>query len=411
MSKSSFYNYLKNKDVVIAKRLATKQENESLMEKFKEIISSLGHVPGKRTFKTHMWRRFGINLSIKKCKKIMCLMHLVPTLPKKDAYKGQATHFHECACAFNYVNQDFKIGPRRVILTDITYLYYGLNRSRCYLCIFKDAFTNEILGHSVSLHMDVSLVKEAYDLMMDNHSNEIKTNKVSVYIHSDQGSQYLSTDFKTLLSDNDFIQSNSFRGNSQDNAPCESTFARLKTEITDIIARCPNVSLVKELIDGYIDTYNNQRYQLPLAGLSPHEFYLYSITGIYPLDNYFGVKASRLLSIEDIVKANLDELKRLSDRRKELSNKRRLESSKIKDPEKILLRDQKVLNKEISKWMDISLQAKDQLVFLKGLYDKNSKAITYYGDLSKEEKEQFKDPLKWRDTPEMSYVMKMADLF
>ena len=83
----------------------------------------------------------------------------------------------------------------------------------------------------------------------------------------------------------------------------------------------------------------------------------------------------------------------------------------IKDPEKILLRDQKVLNKEISKWMDISLQAKDQLVFLKGLYDKNSKAIIYYGDLSKEEKEQFKDPLKWRDTPEMTYVMKMADLF
>lgn len=247
--------------------------------------------------------------------------------------------------------------------------------------------------------------------MMDNHSNEIKTNKVAVYIHSDQGSQYLSTDFKTLLNDNDFIQSNSFRGNSQDNAPCESTFARLKTEIIDIIARCPNVSIVKELIDGYIDTYNNQRYQLPLAGLSPHEFYLYSITGIYPLDNYFGVKASRLLSIEDLVKANLDELKRLSDRRKELSNKRRLESSKIKNPEKILLKDQMVLNKEISKRMDISACAKDQLVFLKDLYDKNSKAIIYYGDLSEEEKEQFKDPLKWRDTPEMSYVMKMADLF
>lgn len=396
---------------MIAKRLVIKQENESIMEKFKEIISSLGHVPGKRTFKTHMWRRYGINLSIKKCKKIMYLMHLVPTLPKKDAYKGQATHFHECACAFNYVNQDFKIGPRRVILTDITYLYYGLNRNRCYLCIFKDAFTNEILGHSVSLHMNVSLIKEAYDLMMNNHRDEIKADKVSVYIHSDQGSQYLSTDFKTLLSDDNFIQSNSFRGNSQDNAPCESTFARLKTEIIDIIARCPNVTLVKELIDGYIDTYNYQRYQLPLAGLSPHEFYLYSITGIYPLDNYFGIKASKLLSIEDLVKAKLDEQKRLSDRRKELSNKRRLESSKLKDPEKILLRDQEILNKEICKWREISNQANNQITFLKDLYDKNCKAIIYYSDLSSEEKEQYKDPLKWRETPEMSYVMYMADLF
>ena len=88
-----------------------------------------------------------------------------------------------------------------------------------------------------------------------------------------------------------------------------------------------------------------------------------------------------------------------------------IESSKIKDPEKILLRDQKLLNKEISKWMDISSRAIDQLNFLKDLYDKNFKAIIYYGDLSKEEKEQFKDPLKWRYTKEMSYVMKMADLF
>ena len=67
-----------------------------------------------------------------------------------------------------------------------------------------------------------------------------------------------------------------------------------------------------------------------------------------------------------------------------------IESSKIKDPEKILLRDQKVLNKEITKWNDISSRAKDQLNFLKDLYDKNSKAIIYYGDLSKEEKNNLK---------------------
>ena len=34
-----------------------------------------------------------------------------------------------------------------------------------------------------------------------------------------------------------------------------------------------------------------------------------------------------------------------------------------------------------------------------------------YDEQTKEEKEQFKDPIKWRDTPEMSYVMKIADLF
>ena len=297
------------------------------MAKFRAIIHKLGHIPGKRTFKTHLWRDYGVIISIKKIKKIMNKMHLIPTLPKKDAYLGQATHFHECACAINYVNQDFKVGPRRVILTDITYLFYGLSRIRCYLCVFKDAFTNEILGFSLSNIMSVSLVKEAYDMMMEKHGKEINTDKVQSYIHSDQGSQYLSTDFKTLLSDDNFIQSNSFRGNCQDNAPCESFFSRMKNEIIDTISRCKTFDITKELIEGYIDNYNNIRYQLPLAGLTPHEFYLYVTTGIYPLDNYFGVKADKLYTIEEIVDAKIIKKEEESIKMKEAHNKRRIETS------------------------------------------------------------------------------------
>lgn len=59
--------------------------------------------------------------------------------------------------------------------------------------------------------MDVALVKEAYDMLMEKHGKEIKTDKVKSYIHSDQGAQYLSADFKTLLSDDKFIQYNTFR--------------------------------------------------------------------------------------------------------------------------------------------------------------------------------------------------------
>lgn len=381
------------------------------MAKFRAIIHKLGHIPGKRTFKTHLWRDYGVIISIKKIKKIMNKMHLIPTLPKKDAYLGQATHFHECACAINYVNQDFKVGPRRVILTDITYLFYGLSRIRCYLCVFKDAFTNEILGFSLSNIMSVSLVKEAYDMMMEKHGKEINTDKVQSYIHSDQGSQYLSTDFKTLLSDDNFIQSNSFRGNCQDNAPCESFFSRMKNEIIDTISRCKTFDITKELIEGYIDNYNNIRYQLPLAGLTPHEFYLYVTTGIYPLDNYFGVKADKLYTIEEIVDAKIRKKEEESKKRKETHNKRRIETSKISNVEKILLRDQYILAKEISKWSNLKQTCDNQLLYLRDLYTRNCKAIIYYDDLSKEDKKRFENPLEWRDTPEMNYVMEMADLF
>ena len=149
--------------------------------RFKQIIAKVGHVPGKRTFKTHMFRTYGINISVKKCKRIMNEMNLIPNLPKKDAYKGQATHNHVCAACQNYVDQDFKVAPRTIILTDITYLYYGFDRKLCYLCCFKDAYTTEILGYSLSKKMNIELVKDAYEIMMKNHCSEIKKNNKVCY--------------------------------------------------------------------------------------------------------------------------------------------------------------------------------------------------------------------------------------
>ena len=74
---------------------------------------------------------------------------------------------------------------------------------------FKDAYTKEILGHCVSSRMTVSLVKSAYDVMMENHGHELRG--AACVIHSDQGSQYLSTTFQRLLSDDGFLQSVSDR--------------------------------------------------------------------------------------------------------------------------------------------------------------------------------------------------------
>lgn len=147
ISSSGYYAWLKkylSQDEINKQNII---DDNEVKEKFKQIIAKVGHVPGKRTFKTHMFRTYGINISVKKCKRIMNEMNLIPNLPKKDAYKGQATHNHVCAACQNYVDQDFKVAPRTIILTDITYLYYGFDRKLCYLCCFKDAYTTEILGY------------------------------------------------------------------------------------------------------------------------------------------------------------------------------------------------------------------------------------------------------------------------
>lgn len=408
VSSTGYYNWVKKYEDHDGERAALEASDNEIREKFRLIIRKLGVVPGKRTFRTYMWRDYEIIISIKKCRRIMKSMNLVAKLPKRDAYKGQARHYHECVALQNKIQQEFKLGPRQIILTDITYLYYGLNRTVCYLCTFKDAYTNEILGYEVQASMTVGLIVCAYNKMMKKYGHQIKTKQC--FLHSDQGSQYLSTEFQRILEDDEFIQSMSARGNSQDNAPMESFFGRLKTEVMDIIARCPSLETVSRLIDGYMKSYNTERYQYPIGGLTPEEYYQYCMTGIYPLDNYYGVEASELLTIEKIVELRMSKAKEKADRIKQSNQKKREQRAQV-EPTKIFIRDQKLIRKEIQKYTlsrDIAL---NQLNKLNKIYEKTKTAVRFYTRSTKEVTEELKNPQNWKNYKELSYIYDIADLY
>lgn len=372
------------------------------------VIARNGMVPGKRTFRVELFRRFGITVNLKRIGRLMKRMNLVASKPHKDAYKHQATHNHVCASPPNAVGQDFFIGPRKVILTDITYLYYGPSRSTFYLCVFRDAYTKENLGWNAWEHMDVSLVEGAYRAMMDRHSDELKDS--AVYIHSDQGSQYLSTSFKQLLEDDGFVQSVSARGNSQDNAPMESFFSRLKADIIDMVALCQSLPAAISLVDGYLRAYNREHYQYDLAGLTPEEFYSYATTGVYPLDSYFGVPASEMMAVGDLSKVRRKYADEEARKRREAAASRR-ELRRMVDPLKIIRRDRMLLDRMISKWKQAELTAAKQVDHLKAILEKTKKALAYVVTLDKEKLDELRDPLAWRNYEELSYVFEMNELF
>ena len=342
---------------------------------------------------------------------IMKKMQITAQLPKKDAYKGQATHHHECMAKPNLVNRNFKLGVRQVILTDITYIHYGYNRTPAYMCAFKDAYTTEILGHYVSGRMDVSLVQQAFNNMMENHKDEFPKN-LEVYCHSDQGSQYLSTSFKQLLNENDFIQSMSRRGNSQDNAPMESFFGRMKTEVIDIIARCGDIATVRRLIDGYINMHNNERYQDTLAALSPNEFYTYKVTGQYPLDSYYGVKASELMPLDKIIEAKLEMQEKKKKLRKERQKINEQQSRLLRNAGEIIMRDMKKMKDENKKWVEQQKLVEDKLKKISEIIEKISKALKfYYYEATAEIKKLLKDPLNWKNYTELDYYKDLDALY
>ena len=202
----------------------------------------------------------------------------------------------------------------------------------------------------------------------------------------------------------------SARGISQDNAPQESFFGRMKTECIDTIMRCPDLDTVIRIIDGYMDTYNTKRYQYGLAGLTPYEFYLYSISGIYPLDNYYGISSDELIPIEDVVKEKLKRNKEKNEKRREKYESRRKEREKL-DPLKRMIADQKIIQGRIKKLKSEIKESENQLTFYESLKLRIIRAREFYNGCSREIKERLKTPQEWKNYEELNYIYDMGCIF
>ena len=218
-----------------------------------------------------------IVMNLKKIRRLMKKYNLICPIRKANPYRKMAKSLKTSNVADNLVNREFTAhGPRKILLTDITYIPY--NGRFCYLSTILDAFTKQILSYVLSDSLEVDFVLETVNILIEKHGVDITTETI---IHSDQGCHYTSCSFIQLLKDKKLRQSMSRKGNCWDNAPQESFFGHMKDEID--LSKCKEFVEVKEIIDDWMDYYNNERYQWNLAKLSPNEYYKYITTGIYPL--------------------------------------------------------------------------------------------------------------------------------
>ncbi|NVM75177.1 putative transposase [Duganella sp. SG902] len=122
----------------------------------------------------------------------------------------------------NHLQREFDVAePNKVWVTDITYLrtYEGW----LYLAVVLDLFSRQVIGWSMSSRIDRDLAMNA--LLMAVWRRQ-PTDEVMV--HSDQGSQFSSYDWRDFLTSHGLVQSMSRRGNCHDNAVAESFFQLLK---------------------------------------------------------------------------------------------------------------------------------------------------------------------------------------
>ena len=124
----------------------------------------------------------------------------------------------------NHLKRQFDVKiPNNTWVTDITYIrtYEGW----LYLAVVVDLFSRRVIGWSMQSRMHTDLIMSALLMALWQRKPENE-----VYIHSDQGSQYTSTEWQRFLKDHNLICSMSRRGNCHDNAVAESFFQLLKRE-------------------------------------------------------------------------------------------------------------------------------------------------------------------------------------
>ena len=101
---------------------------------------------------------------------------------------------------------------------------------------------------------------------------ELRQPEPELLHHSDRGSQYAAVDYQALLNAHDINCSMSRKGNCWDNAPMESFFDTLKTELV-YQQRFKTREEARSAIFEYIECfYNRERLHSSIDYASPEEY-------------------------------------------------------------------------------------------------------------------------------------------
>lgn len=201
-----------------------------------------------------------------------CSKHRVERLMRENGIKalhGYQTRYQAAskpsATMPDLVKRNFDvIRPNKIWVTDITYVRTW--EGWLYLAVVMDLFSRKIIGWAVASTLRRELVLDA--VIKAVRARRIK----QTVIHSDQGSQYGSDDWRRFCKRNRLEPSMSRRGNCWDNAVAESFFASLKKERIKKRIYVKRMSAIEDVRD-YIDSfYNPVRRHRHLGGVSPDVF-------------------------------------------------------------------------------------------------------------------------------------------
>ena len=157
-------------------------------------------------------------------------------------------------------------------VADFTYLW--TTEGWLYVAVVMDLFSRRVVGWSMSSQMTAQLVSDAM-LMAIWRRGPVQ----ALLHHSDQGSQYTSEQFQSLLKEHGITCSMSRSGDCWDNAAMESFFSTLKTERTSRKNYHSRDEARADVFDYIERFYNPRRRHSTLGYLSPADYEKMALSG------------------------------------------------------------------------------------------------------------------------------------
>ena len=257
VSRAGYYGWLKSPES------QQKREDRRLLAQIRTVYGQSRHRYGSPRVHAEL-RSLGIRCSRKRVARLMCQDRLCARPRRRFKVTTQSGHAH--SVPDNRLQRQFAVeAPNTCWAADITYIW--TEEGWLYLAVLLDLYSRRVVGWSTSRRLGEELTLRALDQALAD-----RRPARGLLHHSDRGSQYASRAYSRRLTSRGIEASMSRRGDCWDNAPVESFFSTLKTEL--FAGRVPRSrrQAQSELFE-YIEVfYNRQRRHSTLGYQAPAEF-------------------------------------------------------------------------------------------------------------------------------------------